>query len=175
MQLIDAFANCRDFLIENDLRTWVSLNPLYPCIKNVLSNISPKMLDYDIITTKNARFVKAILESNNVLAPTPYRLYDLERLTSGEKPYGNKMNVLKSISNDYSIKNNNKLPNIHFVEDRYETLLSVASNKDLEHVNLYLADWGYNTLEQRKATELHPRIKLLSANNFEILLSKFIV
>jgi len=133
------------------------------------------MLDYDIVTTKNARFVKAILESNNISSPTPYRLYDLERLTSGEKPFGNKMNVLKSITNDYSIKNNNKLPIIHFVEDRYETLLSVASNKELEHVNLYLADWGYNTIENRKETELHPRIKLLNPNLFEILLSKFVI
>lgn len=175
MELIDAFANCRDFLIENDLRAWIKLNPIYPSVINVLSNISPKALDYDIVTTKNARFVKAILESNQILPPISSRLYDLERLTSGEKPFGNKMNVLKSISNDYSINNNNKLPKIHFIEDRYETLLSVASNNDLNHVELYLADWGYNTLEQRKEAEVHPRIKIINSNNFETLLAKFIL
>jgi hypothetical protein len=174
MELIDAFGSCRDSMIENDMKSWINLNPLYPSIKNVLSNISPKSLDYDIVTTKNARFVKAILESNNVLPPISSRLYDLERLTSGEKPFGNKMNVLKSITTDYSNNNNNKLPKIHFVEDRYETLLSVASNNDLNHVDLYLADWGYNTIEQRRDAETNPRIKLLNPNSFESLLSKFI-
>jgi phosphoglycolate phosphatase-like HAD superfamily hydrolase len=162
MELINAFANCRDYLIENDLRTWIALNPLYPCVKNVLSNITPKILDYDIVTTKNARFVKAILESNQISPPVSSRLYDLEKLTGGEKPFGNKMNVLKSITNDYSIKNDNSIPKVYFVEDRYETLLSVASNNDLNHVDLYLADWGYNTLEQRKDAETNNRIKLLN-------------
>ena len=175
MELINAFANCRDYLIENDLRTWIALNPLYPCVKNVLSNITPKILDYDIVTTKNARFVKAILESNQISPPISSRLYDLEKLTTGKKPFGNKMNVLKSIANDYSIKNDNSIPKVYFVEDRYETLLSVASNNDLNHVQLYLADWGYNTIEQRKDAEIHPRIKLINPNSFETLLSKFVL
>jgi hypothetical protein len=53
-------------------------------------------------------------------------------------------------------------PQIHFVEDRFETLLSVMKDPALENVKLYLVDWGYNTPEQRaEARKLAPRIELI--------------
>jgi hypothetical protein len=55
---------------------------------------------------------------------------------------------------------------IHFIEDRFETLLAVANTNGLEDIKLYLADWGYNTEEQRALAKNHDRIILISQDDF---------
>ena len=56
----------------------------------------------------------------------------------------------------------NSDPNIHFVEDRLDTLLGVAECWELQAVRLYLVDWGYNTSAQRREAGQHPRIRVLT-------------
>ena len=51
---------------------------------------------------------------------------------------------------------------MHFIEDRMETLLAVASVPTLDHVKLYLVDWGYNTSEEKQKALQHSRIQLIS-------------
>lgn len=53
-----------------------------------LGSIFPKKLDYVIITTKQERFVKAILEKNFITPPVNENIYDLDN------PYGAKTKVL---------------------------------------------------------------------------------
>ena len=65
---------------------------------------------------------------------------------------------------------------IHFVEDRYETLLAVMKIPELDDVQLYLVDWGYNTeIQRNQAKELSPRIKLINGEEFQDLASQFII
>ena len=55
---------------------------------------------------------------------------------------------------------------IWFVEDRLKTLLSVQKQPDLKEVELFLADWGYNTQKERDSVVQHPPINLLSSAQF---------
>ena len=61
---------------------------------------------------------------------------------------------------------------IHFVEDRFETLTNVCKVSELDQVQLYLVDWGYNTEEQRNAAKAHKRIKLIDPDYFLNLLKQ---
>jgi hypothetical protein len=60
---------------------------VYPCVSECLGNIYPKKLDYVIITTKQERFVKAILEKNVITPPANENIYDLDN------PFGAKTKV----------------------------------------------------------------------------------
>ena len=57
-------------------------------------------------------------------------------------------------------------PLIWFVEDRLKTLKLVQQQADLSTVQLFLADWGYNTKKDRKAIAGNQNIKLLSLDRF---------
>lgn len=60
---------------------------MYPCISECLSNILPEKLDFTIITTKQERFVTAILKINSISPPEKDKIYDLEN------PFGAKTKV----------------------------------------------------------------------------------
>eukprot|EP01040_Poterioochromonas_malhamensis_P015195 gene15195-16965_t len=77
--LTDSFGKTRDEIMSNNLSYWVSLNKIYPHILHHLtptptppssdSNNSPIVLNKDrlyIITTKQERFVRAILDGNHL-------------------------------------------------------------------------------------------------------------
>jgi hypothetical protein len=53
-----------------------------------------------------------------------------------------------------------------FVEDRLKTLELVKQQSDLENVQLFLADWGYNTQPEREAGKNDDRIRLISLDQF---------
>ncbi|KAJ9513582.1 hypothetical protein QJQ45_006111 [Haematococcus lacustris] len=55
---------------------------------------------------------------------------------------------------------------VHFVDDRLDTLVAIARRSQLSHVRLYLADWGYNTQEERRAAAENPRISVISLQHF---------
>ncbi|MEL7011590.1 MAG: HAD family hydrolase, partial [Cyanobacteria bacterium J06588_4] len=54
-----------------------------------------------------------------------------------------------------------------FVEDRLKALQQVAQQSDLEFVELFLADWGYNLESDRLLAAQDERIKLLTLENFQ--------
>jgi len=96
-------------------------------------------------------------------------IFDLDNI------YGSKIKVLLELTNRIMAANGkenpstqSKTPIIHFVEDRYETLINVLEHDGLSHVQLYLADWGYNTEQQREAvrSKYNSRIKLISQSDF---------
>ncbi|GIL90107.1 hypothetical protein Vretimale_13937 [Volvox reticuliferus] len=61
---------------------------------------------------------------------------------------------------------------LHFVDDRLDTLLAVKQVPELAaRWNLYLADWGYNTAEERAAAAREPGIKLLELGEFNAMLA----
>ena len=114
--------------------------------------LNPKY-SYSIITTKQAKYIETILSANQITLPQT--IYDLNHA------YGNKLNVLERL-----ILNN---PNdkIHFVEDRLETLLMINKSLILSNLNnniqLYFADWGYNTHKDHEAVRNIENIKLIGS------------
>ena len=60
------------------------------------------------------------------------------------------------------LKEQHSAPNIWFIEDRLPALNAVAQQKDLNDVQLFLADWGYNLEPDREAARQSERIHLLS-------------
>lgn len=126
----------RDAWIASDLESWIARNPLFPGIKQQLQILNQKATWY-IITTKQERFVKQILEANEINFPDD-RLYGLDRRMS-------KSEVLKRVLHSHPDLT------IHFVEDRLPTLAMISKDNELSAINLYLADWGYNTQHDRLA------------------------
>ncbi|PNW73936.1 hypothetical protein CHLRE_13g578900v5 [Chlamydomonas reinhardtii] len=60
---------------------------------------------------------------------------------------------------------------LHFVDDRLDTLRAVAAVPELAaRWKLYLADWGYNTAEERAAAAREPGVRVLGLSEFNELL-----
>lgn len=111
-----------------------------------------------IITTKEARFCKLLLEKYGITSIPEDRIFGLGT--------GSKISVLKKLV---------AMPHaagrqICFVEDRYETLEAVSLSMLGQPLQLYLASWGYNTEKTRSTAEMHPFISLIDLSTF---VSKF--
>jgi len=177
--MIKAFGDCRDSLIAEDLKFWVGLNEVYPWTLGVMR----QTVDYTIVTTKQARFVEAILTSNRIAPPPKEKLFDLEN------PFGSKIRVLQAILRGVPATSTktveqmletpmlppSKRPLVHFVEDRVETLQAILQVPELrENTVLYLVEHGYNTHEQRMvAKNSNGVIQLLAPNALQELVNKF--
>nr|VFK11698.1 MAG: Phosphoglycolate phosphatase, HAD superfamily [Candidatus Kentron sp. LPFa] len=131
-----AFGAVRDHWIETDADGWSALSPLYPGIDGFLQDPAPGVEIY-IITTKQERFVRRLLDYNGIDFPSE-RIFGLDRGVSKER-------VLLELSGRYPGRR------LCFVEDRLATLVRVMERSDLAMVPLYLADWGYNTASDRES------------------------
>jgi hypothetical protein len=184
--MVRAFGEARDELIAKDILFWVQLNEIYPWAQRAMGNLHLKgqsFLDYSIVTTKQARFVKAILTQNNIAPPPSAKLFDLEN------PFGSKKNVLQAMLRGLPADSNKAIadsmqsvpllepsqrPFIHFVEDRVETLIAILESKELrENTKLYLVEHGYNTPEQRNLGKSYREISVIGPNEFQQLVSSF--
>ncbi len=144
------FGETRDLWIENNLNEWISMNPLFPGIAEKLQQLN-RDCSWCIITTKQERFVKQILQANQIDLADKY-IYGLDRNMS--KPA-----VLTQLLSRYPDQT------ICFVEDRLPTLKNVMQHKELAGIQLFLADWGYNTAEDRSAVN-HGPISLMDIEQF---------
>jgi len=126
------------------------MNPLFPGIKEKLQKLSEQGLWY-IITTKQERFVKQILQANQIELARD-RVFGLDRNMSKEA-------VLVDLLAKHSGQQ------IYFVEDMLHTLLKVINNSKLETVKLFLALWGFNTV-QDKVDAGQLAIELIEIDNF---------
>lgn len=144
----------RDQWIATDLEGWLSLHRFYPGVCDRLRVIlDTGMVQLRIITTKEERFVRSLLGQQGI------------NIESG-KIFGKghkqpKHQTLRDLLTIY-----HPSPMIWFVEDRMKTLLSVQSQPDLKQVQLFLADWGYNTELERRSVSGYPAIHLLSLSKF---------
>lgn len=192
--LIHAFGSTRDALIRSNPNEWADLNRFYPPVSHALADATTSD-NLFIITTKQERFVRLLLQHNRLSHLTrgecggntatrstntkesvipPSNVFDLHNR------YGSKAEVLRELSRRQVLgPANGRELTIHFVEDRYETLMSVLSQRQaaqlkqgssgLENVRLYLADWGYNTAEQRAAALRNPDISVIDQQQFAAL------
>ncbi|KKD34844.1 HAD family hydrolase [Limnoraphis robusta] len=143
----------RDQWIFEDLPSWLSLHRFYPGVIERVKLFLESSLQLYIITTKEERFVRSLLEQGGV------NMAEGTIFGKGEKRP--KYEILRELL--ATIK---PTPNIWFVEDRLNTLLTVQQQPDLGDVRLFLADWGYNTQTERNSVSEYPRIQLLSLSEF---------
>lgn len=145
--------NIRDEWIANDLNGWLSLHRFYPGVVKKLQQVSTSQVKLYIITTKEGRFVKQLLQTENIDLP--------ETSIFGKECKRPKHQILRELLT--AGEENEK---IWFVEDRLKTLQAVEKQPDLDIVKLYFANWGYNTPAQHESVQNNFRIKLLSLSQF---------
>ena len=144
------FGATRDSWIADDLPDWIAMNPLFAGVKEKLRAIGQTNTWY-IITTKQERFVKHILNAN-AIELAEERIFGLDRNMS-------KPEVLKGLLHAHPQQS------IQFVEDRLPTLLNVQKLPELSAVELLFATWGYNTAEDKTLAAQHA-FKALNLDNF---------
>ena len=158
-ELANAVDGVRDRWIRENVDNWLSLHRFYPGVIEQLNHLQALEIPWVIITTKEGRFVRALLAGQgiefqrNQLFGKEVKLpkYEILRRLLNETPYSE----------------------IIFIEDRLNTLYSVAEYDDLRAVQLYLADWGYNTESMREMAEQDERIKVISLEQFEALIVNY--
>jgi phosphoglycolate phosphatase-like HAD superfamily hydrolase len=144
----------RDHWIESDLEDWLGLHRFYSGVpERLIQLLNSSFLVY-IVTTKEGRFVKQLLQSQGVDFPQAC-IIGKEVKQPKYKTLGNLLEI-NQLPPDY----------LWFVEDLLPTLLKVKKQDNLKGVGLYLADWGYNTQQTRDSLVEHPEIKLLSLDQF---------
>jgi phosphoglycolate phosphatase-like HAD superfamily hydrolase len=144
----------RDNWIQNDLSGWLKLHHFYPGILEKLKYIVNSEIQFYIVTTKEGRFVKQLLEQQGI---------DLtETRIIGKECKRSKYETLRIIKNS-ATKSNAK---IWFLEDRIQALKEVQQQPDLKEVKLFLAGWGYNTESERTMAKESQSIELLSLDQF---------
>jgi phosphoglycolate phosphatase-like HAD superfamily hydrolase len=132
------FGQTRDHWINQDEQQWVNLNPLFSGVAEKLKRLENQSPWY-IVTTKQERFVKQILEANQITLPVE-RIFGLDRNASKET-------ILTELLQTH------QHTQLFFVEDRLPTLLKVANNPQLKSIKLMLASWGYNTALERQGLD----------------------
>jgi phosphoglycolate phosphatase-like HAD superfamily hydrolase len=147
------FGELRDNWIAEDVSSWIAVNPLFDGIKQKLKQLANE--DVYIITTKQERFVKQILAHNDIEFASE-RIFGLDRQLSKEQ-------VLKHLMFEHPEQH------ILFVEDRLPTLLRMLEDDNLSDIDLYFADWGYNTEQDQHTARENQRIKTINLTDFSQL------
>lgn len=142
-----AFALYRDNWIAADLHTWLEMNPLYTGIPQLLQKI-PKEKSF-IITTKQERFVHAILSAQGIHLPAT-QVYGMDRQLK-------KTQILNALQHEFPDDD------IFFIEDRLPTLLDVLETPALALLQLGFAAWGYNTEADKQNVQQHVGIAYLAS------------
>ena len=129
------FGKARDRWIEESLEEWIEMNPLFDGVVEFLADIDTKYCY--IVTTKQERFVKYILEAHHIQIDDN-NIYGLDREMS-------KVEILHLIRK--------KHPHNHmlFIEDRLQALIEVLDDGRVDDVSLKLVSWGYNTPLDRES------------------------
>ncbi|HEY9636428.1 MAG TPA: HAD family hydrolase [Coleofasciculaceae cyanobacterium] len=152
----------RDEWITTDLDSWLGLHRFYPGVIERLHEILSAVptapgktpTQVFIVTTKEGRFVKQLLQQQGIQLP--------EERIIGKETKRPKYQTLRQLIEACTGEG----VTLWFVEDRLKTLQLVQQQADLHNVSLFLADWGYNTTAQQELARNDPRIQLLSLSQF---------
>ncbi|NJN88365.1 MAG: HAD family hydrolase [Leptolyngbyaceae cyanobacterium SL_7_1] len=155
--LARAVDGIRDQWIAEDLENWLSQHRFYPGVIERLRQTLSSPVHPIIITTKEGRFVHKLLQQQGI------KLVDSQVL--GKEIKQPKAATLHALLQTVEAESGSP-PTIWFVEDRLKTLYTVKAEADLTNVGLFLADWGYNTKQERSQAQTDDRIYLLSLSQF---------
>jgi phosphoglycolate phosphatase-like HAD superfamily hydrolase len=148
----------RDEQIATNLQSWLSLQHFYPGVIETLQRMLEAGTQVFVITTKEGRFAYALLQQAGLTFP--------EEHIFGKETQCPKHQTLRSLLDQAASRSANQPLRLWFIEDRLKTLESVKSQADLTQVSLFLADWGYNTVQDRSQAAADDRIQLLSLAQF---------
>jgi phosphoglycolate phosphatase-like HAD superfamily hydrolase len=143
----------RDQWIETDLDSWLAEHRFYPGVIERLQKVIARSTDLVIISTKEGRFIQQLLQQQG-LELSDSQVY-------GKEVKRPKYQILHDLKEKYG-----EPSEIWFIEDRFKTLQVVQQQPNLETVELFLADWGYNTLTERQEASNNDRVHLLSIDQF---------
>lgn len=143
------FGQTRDQWIKQARAEWLEMNPLFGGVADKLQVLDG--LPWYVITTKQERFVEEILKVNQINLARE-NIFGLDAKMSKEA-------VLLALQKEYG-----DTP-LCFVEDRVQTLCNVQDNPKLTSIKLQLADWGYNTDEDKELAK-NKGIPLVSLADF---------
>lgn len=147
----------RDSWIENNLADWLKLHRFYPGVIERLQQIVNSAVELYIITTKEGRFAQKLLTQQGINLSMA-QIFGKE----SKRPKYETLRILRDRhqqpGEDISI---------FFVEDRLKALQQVIQQTDLESVELFLADWGYNLQGDRYLASQSQRIQILSLEQFQ--------
>jgi phosphoglycolate phosphatase-like HAD superfamily hydrolase len=152
-----AIDSVRDEWIQSDLDDWLAQHRFYPGVIDRLRQICDSPVCPVIITTKEGRFVRQLLQQQDI---------DL----SADRILGKEIKQPKAVSLRQLQQDNAR---IWFVEDRLKTLETVLAQPELAGVRLFLADWGYNTPAERAKASEQEGIRLISIAQFSQDFSKW--
>lgn len=144
----------RDRWIASDVDTWLAQHRFYPNMLAVLQASLEKRPTY-IVSTKEGRFIQQLLQQSGVAMPSEKIL--------GKEVKRSKYETLRLLTSTHTT--DQQIPKIWFIEDRIKALQSVKKQPDLDHVELFLADWGYNLATERQSAQEDSRIHLLSLDS----------
>lgn len=144
----------RDKWIASDLDSWLSLHKFYPGIIERIKMALASGIQLYIVTTKEGRFVQELLQQEGVNLP-PTNIF-------GKEVKRPKYETLRDLIQLANISPSQ----LWFVEDRLKTLQLVQEQPNLNQVQLFLADWGYNTQPEREAAKNDAHIQLVSLSQF---------
>lgn len=143
----------RDRWIQEDLEGWLDLHRFYPGVVEQLQSTIAADIYPLIISTKEGRFIQALLAKAGVELPRQQII--------GKEIKQPKTQTLRQLQQSPPADAVANTP-LWFVEDRLQTLNKVKAASDLEDITLFLADWGYNTEAEKAEALSDSRIHLLS-------------
>lgn len=157
-RLARALNEARDTWFARDPEDWLRHHAFYRGVAPRLVQALDAGVGVVVVTTKAERFARALLAAQDA------RLGALPII--GREP-GRTVSKPESLAGFAAARG---LPagarGLWFVEDLLETLESARATPALAAARLYLADWGYNTLEQRAVAGGHAHVALLSLAGF---------
>ena len=153
-----ALNRTRDEWFARDRDGWLSHHRFYPGMIARLVALAAGGPRVVIVTTKAERFVRALLAAQN---PQLAAIEVIGREPGAPVP---KPVTLRRLGDKYGVGADGS--GLWFVEDMLETLETTATKPVLAGAQLFLADWGYNTPEDRAGLSGSGRIRLLSLERF---------
>ena len=147
----------RDDWFAADPVDWIGHHVMYPGVSQRVEAALDDGVHVIIVTTKAERFARALLTAESARLGA---LAIIGREPSRSIP---KLETLRWLAHEHGLSEG---AGLWFVEDLLETLEAVRRAPGLGQARLFLAAWGYNTLEDRARVGLAGGIALLSRARF---------
>jgi len=153
-RLARALNAARDAWFAADPKDWLAHHVFYPHVGECVLHALDDGVGVVVVTTKAERFARALLAAQN---PRLITLPIVGREPDRTVP---KPESLLRLAREHGLPSDAR--GLWFVEDMLETLELVRGTPGLGAARLFLAGWGYNTLEQRAIVGGAGPIRLLS-------------
>jgi len=148
----------RDAWFAADPEDWLRHHAFYPGVGARVLQALDEGVQVAIVTTKAERFARALLRSQHPrLAAVPIIGREPDRTVP-------KPESLLRLGREHGLPPTGA--GLWFVEDMLETLELVRATSGLAEARLFLAGWGYNTLEHRASAGGTGHVGLLSLHDF---------